>query len=87
MKPSARPVSFFGPGGVLARALPGYEDRPSQARFSEAVAETLQGGGLLMAEAGTGTGKTLAYLLPAVELGRRVAADLLSRGAAELLGR
>jgi ATP-dependent DNA helicase DinG len=69
---STRPAPFFGRGGSLARALPGYEDRPSQVRLSEAVADTLADGGLLLAEAGTGTGKTLAYLLPAVELGRRV---------------
>jgi ATP-dependent DNA helicase DinG len=65
-------VSFFGPQGRLARALPGYEERPAQQRLAEAVARVLQDGGVLMAEAGTGTGKTLAYLLPAVELGRRV---------------
>ncbi|HEY5907101.1 MAG TPA: ATP-dependent DNA helicase [Vicinamibacteria bacterium] len=64
--------SFFGDQGLLARALPGYEERPSQERLSEAVEKTLRQGGLLMAEAGTGTGKTLAYLLPAIELGRRV---------------
>jgi ATP-dependent DNA helicase DinG len=66
----ARP--FFGPGGLLARALPAYEERPSQQRLSEATGRVLREGGMLLAEAGTGTGKTLAYLLPAVELGRRV---------------
>jgi ATP-dependent DNA helicase DinG len=64
--------SFFGPRGLLARALPDYEERPSQSALSEAVERTLHHGGLLLAEAGTGTGKTLAYLLPAVQLGRRV---------------
>ena len=63
---------FFGKNGLLARALPGYEERPSQQRLCEAVRDVLGRGGLLLAEAGTGTGKTLAYLLPAVELGRRV---------------
>ena len=52
--------------------LPGYEERPAQVKLAEAVAEVLDAGGLLLAEAGTGTGKTLAYLLPAAELGRRV---------------
>ena len=65
--------TFFGRDGLLARALPGYEERPAQQRFAEAVDRVLRDGGLLLAEAGTGTGKTLAYLLPAVELGRRVA--------------
>ncbi|MBW1688705.1 MAG: ATP-dependent DNA helicase, partial [Deltaproteobacteria bacterium] len=67
-----RSAAFFGPDGLLARALPGYEERPSQQRLAESVAGVLRDGGLLLAEAGTGTGKTLAYLLPAAELGRRV---------------
>jgi ATP-dependent DNA helicase DinG len=65
-------ASFFGSGGLLERALPGYEPRPSQEELSSAVDGTLRNGGTLLAEAGTGTGKTLAYLLPAVDLGRRV---------------
>jgi len=69
---SPTPASFFQPRGPLSRALAGYEERPSQASLSEAVERTLRDGGTLLAEAGTGTGKTLAYLLPAVELGRRV---------------
>ena len=52
--------------------LPGYEERKAQIRLSEAVADVLEHGGLLLAEAGTGTGKTLAYLLPAVLSERRV---------------
>ena len=71
MNPAAA-TSFFGEGGLLSRALPDYEERPAQQRLSEAVDHVLRDGGLLLAEAGTGTGKTLAYLLPAVELGRRV---------------
>jgi ATP-dependent DNA helicase DinG len=66
------PAEFFAPQGALARVLPGYEERPSQRKLSEAVADVLEHGGLLLAEAGTGTGKTLAYLLPAVEAERRV---------------
>src|SRR5437773_2065620 len=53
---SAATTGFFGPRGLLARALPTYEERPAQARLSEAVADVLQDGGLLLAEAGTGTG-------------------------------
>ena len=72
--PGLAPASldFFGPRGLLARALPSYEERPAQSRLAAAVGRVLADGGLLLAEAGTGTGKTLAYLLPAVELGRRV---------------
>jgi ATP-dependent DNA helicase DinG len=77
--------SFFGPGGLLARALPGYEERPSQGELSEAVARTLRDGGALLAEAGTGTGKTLAYLLPAAELGRRVVVSTGTKNLQEQL--
>ena len=69
---AARAVPFFGARGALARALPGYEERRAQQELAEAARDVLSNGGTLLAEAGTGTGKTLAYLLPAVELGRRV---------------
>ena len=77
--------AFFGPQGLLARSLPGYEERPSQQRLSEAVGRVLEEGGLLLAEAGTGTGKTLAYLLPAVELGRRVVVSTGTKALQEQL--
>jgi ATP-dependent DNA helicase DinG len=77
--------SFFGPEGPLASVLPGYEERTSQARLSEAVDRTLRDGGILLAEAGTGTGKTLAYLLPAVELGRRVVVSTGTKNLQEQL--
>ena len=76
---------FFGRGGLLARALPGYEERPAQQRFAEAVDRVLGDGGLLLAEAGTGTGKTLAYLLPAVDLGRRVVVSTGTKNLQEQL--
>jgi len=88
--PRLAPAStdFFGPRGLLARALPTYEERPGQARLSQAVARVLSEGGLLLAEAGTGTGKTLAYLLPAVELGRRVVVSTGTKNLQEqLLGK
>jgi ATP-dependent DNA helicase DinG len=81
----APPISFFGEGGLLARALPGYEERPAQRRLSEAVDGVLREGGLLLAEAGTGTGKTLAYLLPAVDLGRRVVVSTGTKNLQEQL--
>ncbi len=52
--------------------LPGFRARPGQLRFAEAVASTLQERRWLVAEAGTGTGKTFAYLIPALLSGRRV---------------
>jgi predicted DnaQ family exonuclease/DinG family helicase len=56
---------FFSPDGALGRAFAGYEQRDQQVRMSEAVADTFNQGGALIAEAGTGTGKGLAYLVPA----------------------
>lgn len=57
--------NMFSSNGPFATLLPGYEPRPEQARMSTAVAETLGGKQHLMVEAGTGTGKSLAYLVPA----------------------
>lgn len=59
-------------GGTLARALPSYERRPEQLAMAEAVGACIESGGVLLVEAGTGTGKTLAYLAPAVASGSRV---------------
>jgi ATP-dependent DNA helicase DinG len=57
---------LFRPGGALARALPGFEARPQQARMAAEVAGALAGGSHLLVEAGTGVGKSLAYLVPAI---------------------
>jgi ATP-dependent DNA helicase DinG len=59
-------AAAFAPDGPLARALPGFEPRPGQVEMAEGVAAVLADGGVLLAEAGTGTGKTLAYLIPAI---------------------
>ncbi len=63
---------LFGPDGPLAREIPGFRPRPAQLEMARAVSRVLDAGGVLLAEAGTGTGKTLAYLAPAVLSGRRV---------------
>ena len=63
---------FLKRGGELANSLKDFEYRPEQIRMAEAVMEVLKEGGILLVEAGTGTGKTLAYLLPALLSGRRV---------------
>ena len=55
-------------GGQVAHSLNGYEERPEQIEMLRAIAETFNSGGHLLVEAGTGTGKSLAYLLPAIEL-------------------
>jgi ATP-dependent DNA helicase DinG len=83
--PETAAQRFFSAGGGLERALPGFEERASQATLSEAVAQTLNEGGVLLAEAGTGTGKTLAYLLPAIELGRRVVVSTGTKNLQEQL--
>src|SRR3982750_4821657 len=56
----------LGPGGAIARALPGYEPRPQQLELAEAVAQAIADRKHLMAEAGTGVGKSFAYLVPAL---------------------
>src|SRR5271156_5197186 len=62
----------FGLEGPLARALPGYAHRPEQAAMATAVGLALARGEPLIVEAGTGTGKTFAYLIPALLSGRSV---------------
>lgn len=59
-------TDMLGPGGALARALPDYEYRPGQVEMMQEVARSLNDGEHLIVEAGTGTGKSLAYLLPAL---------------------
>ena len=64
--------AFFGPGGLLARTHPAYEFRRGQLQMAEAVARALKESRHLIVEAGTGTGKTLAYLVPVLRSGKRV---------------
>jgi len=63
---------FFAPGGILARSSLPYEYRPGQLEMAKAVERALDERRHLIVEAGTGTGKTLAYLLPALRTGQRV---------------
>ncbi|RKH65612.1 ATP-dependent DNA helicase [Corallococcus interemptor] len=73
--PAPRPPSvdsLLGPGGALEEALPAYEHRPEQLQMARAVERAFSEGSYLLAEAGTGTGKTLAYLVPALLSGRKV---------------
>jgi len=65
-------AELLGPAGPFARAMAGYESRPSQLEMAAAVERCLNSEGVLLIEAGTGTGKTLAYLVPALlEAGRK----------------
>src|SRR5258708_628055 len=72
---------FFAPGGVLARTHPAYEFRRGQLQMAQAVEQSLEERRNLIVEAGTGTGKTLAYLLPAIRSGKRV---IISTGTKNL---
>lgn len=76
-----RIAEAFADSGPLAGAMPAFEPRPGQRMMAAAVGDILDGGGVLLAEAGTGTGKTLAYLVPAILSGRRV---LVSTGTRNL---
>ena len=62
---------FFGDQSPLKRMLPGFQPRAGQAWMAEAVAEAIATSDKLVIEAGTGTGKTFAYLLPALMSGRK----------------
>jgi len=72
---------FFAPGGLLNRAHPNYEFRRGQLQMAEAVERALAERRHLIVEAGTGTGKTLAYLLPVIRSGKRV---IISTGTKNL---
>jgi ATP-dependent DNA helicase DinG len=75
----ARVRDLFAPGGPLSRALPGFEPREGQRRLACAWAETLDDGGILVAEAATGIGKTLAYLLPSLLRGGKTLVSTATR--------
>jgi ATP-dependent DNA helicase DinG len=72
---------FFAPGGLLSKTHPAYEFRRGQLQMAQAVEQALAERRHLIAEAGTGTGKTLAYLLPVLRSGKRV---IISTGTKNL---
>ena len=74
-------TAAFASRGPLARALPGFEPREAQLAMAGAASKVFAEGGILLAEAGTGTGKTLAYLVPAILSRQRV---LVSTGTKNL---
>ncbi|ULQ45787.1 ATP-dependent DNA helicase [Flagellatimonas centrodinii] len=74
-------AEWLGPDGVLAARLPGFSPRPAQLAMAEAVAQAFSNASTVMIEAGTGTGKTYAYLAPALASGQRV---LVSTGTKNL---
>lgn len=74
LRPSARPdpidedaiAHIFDEGGALEKAIDGFEVRPEQREMARAIATALNGGQVICVEAGTGVGKSLAYLVPAI---------------------
>ncbi|MCP3999713.1 MAG: ATP-dependent DNA helicase [Gammaproteobacteria bacterium] len=74
-------AELFGAASPLSACLDGFAPRPGQAAMAEAIAQVMDEGANLVVEAGTGTGKTLAYLIPALLSGRRV---ILSTGTKTL---
>lgn len=61
------PVAILGPGGAIGRRLPAYEHRSQQIEMTQAVARAIERPGHLVVEAGTGVGKSFAYLVPAIQ--------------------
>ncbi|MCG8057556.1 MAG: ATP-dependent DNA helicase [Candidatus Thiodiazotropha taylori] len=74
-------AEIFAPEGWLASRIEGFSYRPQQQEMAQQVAEIMQQGGVLICEAGTGTGKTFAYLVPALMSGRKV---IISTGTKNL---
>jgi ATP-dependent DNA helicase DinG len=86
--PSAPPGAgaarrLLGPDGPLAKAFPGYEEREGQLLMADAVERALAGDRTLLCEAGTGTGKTLAYLVPAILSGKKVVISTATKALQE----
>ena len=77
--------SIFGPGGQLEKRHPGYEFRHSQLEMAKIADEAFQKHQHVVIEAGTGTGKTLAYLIPAIRSGRRVIVSTATKSLQEQL--
>ncbi|MBI2779670.1 MAG: ATP-dependent DNA helicase [Gammaproteobacteria bacterium] len=75
------PAELLGPDGPLAKRISGFAPRAAQQEMAEAIAQVFDDYGLLISEAGTGTGKTYAYLVPAILSGKKV---IISTGTKNL---
>src|SRR5579864_8396300 len=86
LTPSPSMADVFGPGGMIEKCMPaGYEHRRSQLCMAEMVEDAFRNKRHLLVEAGTGTGKTLAYLIPAICSGRRVVISTATKSLQEQL--
>ena len=83
--PAQPPVNFSRRGGTLSKWHPNYEFRPGQVEMAEAVESALADKRHLIVEAGTGTGKTLAYLVPALLSGKRIVVSTGTKNLQEQL--
>ena len=77
--------TLFSAHGVFAKSIPGYRLRPQQIEMAEAILLAIRTQEKLVVEAGTGTGKTLAYLVPAIRSGRRVVISTATKSLQEQL--
>src|SRR6188768_3460910 len=71
-RPGLRSIDVLGRGGLLAAAFPAHEHREGQLEMAALVESSLDHDGVALIEAGTGTGKTFAYLVPALLSGKKV---------------
>jgi ATP-dependent DNA helicase DinG len=78
-------IAIFGPHGKIAAHHPQFEFRPGQMEMAEAVSDAIEHERHLIVEAGTGTGKTLAYLIPAIQSGKRVVVSTGTKNLQEQL--
>jgi ATP-dependent DNA helicase DinG len=80
-----RAAELLGAQGPLSRSLPGFRPRRQQQEMADAVARIIEASGMLVAEAGTGTGKTFAYLAPALVSGRKTVVSTGTRALQDQL--
>src|SRR5512136_1575768 len=76
---------ILGPGGAVSAHHPCYEHRPGQIQMAKAVVDAIEQNCHLCVEAGTGTGKTLAYLLPVIFANKRVIVSTATKNLQEQL--
>src|SRR5512136_1938049 len=76
---------ILGPDGAVAANHPFYEHRPGQIQMAQAIADAMEQNCHLCVEAGTGTGKTLAYLLPVIFSNKRVVISTATKNLQEQL--
>jgi len=81
------PSDVLGPGGLLAGAFPGYEHRTGQMAMAARIARAIADDERLLVEAGTGTGKTLAYLVPAILSGRKIVISTATKNLQDQIAR